>query len=106
MLKLFTNTNNPRVNIQRIHFCPSACNSTAQTYICFNINIFYTYKLDRHARGTQGAIAGEKIKIDSDSDSFGFGYALQAGVDVNLKDGWLINADVKYINIEDRKSVV
>ena len=25
---------------------------------------------------------------------------MQAGVDVNLKDGWLINADVKYINIE------
>ncbi len=24
------------------------------------------------------------------------GTALQAGVDINLKDGWLINADVKY----------
>ena len=38
----------------------------------------------------------KKSKIDSNS----FDYALQAGVDVNLKDGWLINADVKYINIE------
>lgn len=33
------------------------------------------------------------IRIDRDS----FGVALQAGVDINLKDGWLINADVKKI---------
>lgn len=33
------------------------------------------------------------IRIDRDS----FGAALQAGVDINLKDGWLINADVKKI---------
>ena len=26
-----------------------------------------------------------------------FGAAVQAGVDVNLKDGWLLNADVKYV---------
>jgi len=25
---------------------------------------------------------------------------LQAGVDINLKDGWLINADVKYITLD------
>ena len=73
------------------HFNPD---QMIDPYIGAGLN--YTYKLDRNARGTQGAIAGEKIKIDSDS----FGYALQAGVDVNLKDGWLINADVKYINIE------
>ena len=29
-----------------------------------------------------------------------WGYALQAGLDINLKDIWLINADVKYLNIE------
>ncbi len=52
--------------------------------------------LDRNARGSRGAIAGEKIKIESDS----WGYALQAGLDINLKDGWLINADVKYLNID------
>lgn len=73
------------------HFNPD---QMIDPYIGAGVN--YTLKLDRHARGTQGAIAGEKIKIDSHS----FGYALQAGVDVNLKDGWLINADVKYINIE------
>ena len=73
------------------HFNPD---QMIDPYIGAGVN--YTYKLDRYARGTQGAIAGEEIKIDSHS----FGYALQAGVDVNLKDGWLINADVKYINIE------
>lgn len=63
-------------------------------YIGAGIN--YTYMLDRNARGSRGAIAGEKIKIESDS----WGYALQAGLDINLKDGWLINADVKYLNID------
>jgi outer membrane protein len=28
-----------------------------------------------------------------------FGLVAQAGVDVNLGSGWLINADVKYINV-------
>ena len=73
------------------HFNPD---QMIDPYVGAGLN--YTYKLDRHARGTQGAIAGEEIKIGSHS----FGYALQAGVDINLKDGWLINADAKYINIE------
>ena len=36
------------------------------------------------------------IRVDSNS----FGAAVQAGFDVNLKDGWLINADVKYAWID------
>ena len=52
--------------------------------------------LDRYARGSRGAIAGNKIKIDRDS----WGYALQAGLDINLSNGWLLNADVKYIDID------
>jgi outer membrane protein len=40
-------------------------------------------------------LPGNDIKISKDS----WGYALQAGVDINLKDGWLINADVKYLDI-------
>ena len=42
------------------------------------------------------SINGNKIKIDRDS----WGYVLQGGVDVNLKNGWLLNADIKYVNIE------
>ncbi|OGV75998.1 MAG: hypothetical protein A3I83_04735 [Methylotenera sp. RIFCSPLOWO2_02_FULL_45_14] len=73
------------------HFNPD---QTFDPYVGAGIN--YTYMLDRNLKGSQGAIDGSKIKIDSDS----WGYALQAGFDVNLKDGWLINADVKYVNIE------
>ena len=33
-------------------------------------------------------------------DRNSFGLALQAGVDINLKDGWLLNADVKKLWID------
>ncbi len=72
------------------HFSPD---QTFDPYIGAGIN--YTNMLDRNLRFSSGALAGTKIKVDSDS----WGYALQAGLDVNLKDGWLINADIKYLNI-------
>ena len=70
------------------HFNPD---QTFDPYVGAGIN--YTIMLDRNLKVARGALAGSKIKIDSDS----WGYALQAGFDINLKDGWLINADVKYI---------
>ena len=73
------------------HFNPD---QMIDPYIGAGIN--YTNMLDRNLKGSSGAIAGNKIKIDSDS----WGYVLQAGVDVNLKDGWLLNADVKYASID------
>lgn len=73
------------------HFMPD---QTFDPYVGAGVN--YTYMLDRNLRGSSGAIAGDKIKIDSDS----WGWALQAGLDINLKDGWLINADVKYMTID------
>ena len=73
------------------HFNPD---QTFDPYVGAGIN--YTAMLDRNLKVESGALAGTKIKVDSDS----WGYALQAGMDINLKDGWLINADVKYINIE------
>jgi outer membrane protein len=73
------------------HFNPD---QTFDPYVGAGIN--YTIMLDRNLKGSAGAINGNKIKIESDS----WGYALQAGLDINLKDGWLINADVKYVNIE------
>lgn len=69
------------------HFMPG---ETIDPYVGAGLN--YTRMLDRNLKFSQGALAGTKIRIDHDS----FGAALQAGVDVNLKDGWLINADVKY----------
>jgi outer membrane protein len=70
------------------HFNPD---QTFDPYVGAGIN--YTIMLDRNLKGSAGAINGNKIKIDSDS----WGPALQAGFDINLKDGWLINADVKYV---------
>ena len=72
------------------HFNPD---QTFDPYVGAGIN--YTNMLDRNLKFSSGALAGTKIKVDSDS----WGYALQAGLDVNLKDGWLINADIKYLNI-------
>lgn len=72
------------------HFNPD---QTFDPYIGAGIN--YTAMLDRKLEFSSGALAGTKIKVDNDS----WGYALQAGFDINLKDGWLINADVKYITI-------
>jgi outer membrane protein len=73
------------------HFNPD---QTFDPYVGAGIN--YTNMLDRNLRFSSGALAGTKIKIDSDS----WGYALQAGFDINLKDGWLINADVKYVTMD------
>ncbi len=70
------------------HFNPD---QTFDPYVGAGIN--YTIMLDKNLKGSAGAIAGNKIKIESDS----WGPALQAGFDINLKDGWLINADVKYV---------
>ena len=72
------------------HFNPD---QTFDPYVGAGIN--YTNMLDRNLKFSSGALSGTKIKVDSDS----WGYALQAGLDVNLKDGWLINADIKYLNI-------
>ncbi len=73
------------------HFNPDA---TFDPYVGAGVNA--TFMLDRYLRGSAGAINGEKIKIDRSS----FGPALQAGFDINLKDGWLLNADVKRVWID------
>ena len=70
------------------HFRPD---QTFDPYVGAGIN--YTIFLDRDLRFRSGLLAGQKIKVDYNS----WGPALQAGFDINLKDGWLINADVKYV---------
>ncbi len=63
-------------------------------YVGLGVN--YTHMLDRNLRFKSGATAPDKIKIDSDS----WGFVAQAGFDINLDGGWLINADVKYVTID------
>jgi len=73
------------------HFNPD---QKIDPYIGAGIN--YTLFMDKKLSVNKGPLAGHKIKVDSDS----FGFALQAGVDINLADGWLLNADVKYVTID------
>jgi outer membrane protein len=73
------------------HFNPD---QTFDPYVGAGINA--TFMLDRKLELSQGPLAGTDIKIDRSS----FGPALQAGFDVNLQDGWLLNADVKYLWID------
>lgn len=68
------------------HFMPD---QTFDPYVGAGVN--YTRFMDNSLRFESGAATGAPIRVDHNS----FGLALQAGIDVNLKDGWLINADVK-----------
>lgn len=74
------------------HFNPD---QKIDPYIGVGVN--YTLFLDKRLKVNKGPLAGShKIKVDSDS----FGFALQAGVDINLDNGWLLNADVKYVTLD------
>ncbi len=55
----------------------------------------YTNSLDRNLVFASGTYQGDEIKIDRSM----FGLVAQAGVDINLGSGWLINADVKYVDV-------
>lgn len=70
------------------HFMPD---QMFDPYVGAGIN--YTRFMDN---GLKFKPANLPIRVDRDS----FGLALQAGFDVNLKDGWLINADVKKLWID------
>lgn len=59
-------------------------------YIGAGLN--YTRFMDKNLRHTVGG--GIEVQRDS------FGPALQVGFDVNLRDGWLINADIKKLWID------
>ena len=78
----------PVVSLQ-YHFAPEA---KVSPYVGAGINymLFYSGK-DKN---------GFKVDIDD-----GFGYALQAGVDVALKDRWSANLDVKKVFFETDASV-
>jgi outer membrane protein len=68
------------------HFMPD---QTFDPYVGAGVN--YTHSFD-HNLTASGVVP---IRIDRNM----FGFVAQAGFDVNLKDGWLINADVKYVTM-------
>ncbi|OWT75072.1 hypothetical protein CEY04_20245 [Achromobacter sp. HZ28] len=71
------------------HFLPD---SKIQPYVGVGLN--YTHFFDTKGRG---ALAGNNVKL---TDSWGV--AGQVGVDYQLSDRWLLNADVRYIDIDSK----
>ena len=69
------------------HFNPD---QRIDPYVGAGVN--YTRFMDKNLSHSVGG--------DIDVDRNSFGLALQAGVDVNLQDGWLLNADVKKLWID------
>lgn len=69
------------------HFNPD---QMIDPYVGAGVN--YTRFLDKNLKHSVGG--------DIDVDRNSFGLALQAGVDINLKDGWLLNVDVKKLWID------
>lgn len=76
----------PTLSVQW-HFLPGAA---VQPYVGAGLN----YTRFFHTR-TRGALNGDRLVLD---DSFGL--AGQVGVHVPLDNGWFINADVRYIDID------
>jgi Outer membrane protein W len=73
----------PVVSLQ-YHFAPAA---RVSPYVGAGVNYMLFYSEKDHN--------GFGLKVDD-----GFGYALQAGVDVALRDRWSVNVDVKKIFFE------
>jgi outer membrane protein len=77
------------------HFNPD---QTIDPYIGAGVN--YTHSFDRNLTAMLGSTP-LPIHIEQDM----FGVVAQAGVDVNLGSGWLINADVKYVTMNTNVKV-
>ncbi len=81
----------PTLTLQ-YHF---ATRSNLHPYIGAGLN--YTYFFDEE---TSGTLDGTKIDLESS-----FGFALEAGVDFEFNDGWLISGQVWYANIETEANI-
>lgn len=80
------------------HFSPTA---TTRPYAGIGINYTLFYDEDTTSSLTSG-LSASTTSLDLDSS---IGLALQAGVDVDVSNGWFFNADLKYIQIETEATV-
>ncbi len=80
----------PTVTLQ-YHFLPE---NNIRPYVGLGVN--YTLFFENDASDELEALVGP-VDVDMDSS---WGWAAQAGVDVDLKDNWFVNLDVKYIDID------
>ena len=80
----------PTVTLQ-YHFLPD---NKIRPYVGLGVNYTKFYAAD--AKPALEALLGGPVSVNLDSS---WGWAAQAGVDIDLKNNWFINLDVKYIDI-------
>jgi outer membrane protein len=72
-------------------------NNTSQFTPFLGAGVNYTYFFDED---TSGALSGADLDLD---DSWG--YALEAGLDYEVNDHWMVSGQVYYINIEPEAEI-
>ncbi|MCG8324133.1 MAG: outer membrane beta-barrel protein [Thiotrichales bacterium] len=85
----------PTVTLQ-YHFMP---NNNIRPYVGLGVN--YTATLDDNATDELEAALGP-VSVNTTNS---WGWAAQAGVDIDWKDNWFFNLDVKYIDIDTTASL-
>ena len=86
-IKVASTDHLPPTFSMQYHFAPDA---KFQPYIGAGLNYTTFFSTD-----TKGPLAGTKLDLD---DSFGLG--LQLGADIAVNDKWVVNLDLRYIDIE------
>ena len=86
----------PTITLQ-YHFMPE---NNIRPYAGVGVN--YTAFLWDDASGQLESAVGGPVHVNTRN---GFTWALQAGVDIDWKDNWYFNVDVKYIDIETEASL-
>lgn len=87
----------PPALLLQYHFNP---NGKVQPYAGAGIN--YTYFFDENASASLAGALGGSARVSLDSS---FGLAAQAGADIDLNNGWYLNLDVKYIDINTTANI-
>ncbi len=80
----------PTVSLQ-YHFLPQ---NNIRPYVGVGVNWTKFFAAD--AKPALETVLGGPVSVNLDSS---WGWAAQAGVDIDLKDNWFINLDMKYIDI-------
>ena len=86
----------PPALLAQYHFNPVG---KAQPYVGAGVN--FTLFFDESATASlEGALGPSDVDLDES-----FGVVLQAGVDIDMRDGWFWNVDVKYIDLDTTATI-
>jgi outer membrane protein len=87
----------PPALLLQYHFAPGA---KVQPYAGVGLN--YTYFFDEDASASLAGALGGSASVDLDSS---WGLAAQVGADIDLNNGWFLNVDLKYIDINTTANI-